>query len=253
MSTKAIRKSIFSSALHGAVLAYTMFVAVELHAAPRGTAGPPEPQTPETMEAQRQQMALDMAAWLPRLVGRFDIQGVVKFNQTEPDIFPQDRELAAEGKADCIAVGEGAGVQCVLNVTWQEIWGTMGEAVEGGVPFLGPAAILFGFDPNASVIRYLLLNTNGIAEAQTGRLYGNTLRFYFETHCESNVTRPTDDNPENRCRRVLGIYAPPAAKYLTLTVDIEPWSNGRGTWSAGPMTSLSFDMRHPRSTEPPVP
>jgi hypothetical protein len=241
-----------------------MLGAMEVHAAPRGAAVPPEPQTPETREAKRQQMERDMTAWLPRLVGRYDLEGVGNFSQL--GVYGEITQRSAEGKADCIAIGDGAGVQCVLHATWLEAWGPGGQPIEGGVPFLGPAAILFGFDPNASVIRYLLLTTDGIAEAETGTLHGNTLRFYFETHCESDarfsltsdsegnpVSDTLPDNPGNRCRRVMGIYAPPEAKYLTMTVDIEPWSQRVGTWAAHPLTTVSFDMRRPRSAEPGAP
>lgn len=241
-----------------ALPACALVVAMAANAAPRGETAPPEPQTPESREARRLQMATEMATWLPRMVGQFTIDGVVEFTQTRAagagpppeEEMPQEEPLQnvrpVSGKADCIAIGAGAGVQCVIHAIWEEEWQSNGLPVEGGVSSIGPAAILYGFDPNASVVRYLLLNTNGIAETRTGTLEGNTLRFYFEYRCESNPDPA--DNPNQLCRRVTGLYIPPAAKHVTMTIDLESWSVGLGRWN-DPLTRISVDMRRVAGNE----
>jgi hypothetical protein len=49
---------------------------------PHGIAGPPEPLTPEMIEARRVQMVDNVTVWLPRLVGRYRYEGTVQFFQT---------------------------------------------------------------------------------------------------------------------------------------------------------------------------
>ncbi len=146
---------------------------------------PPNPKHPQGREAQRVQTADEMVRWLPRLVGRFSYTGAVQYFQTlalgaqaQKEYSPDKTYAAgncdetcqasipnvknARGKADCVAIGKGAGVQCVINVTWDQEWGGQGSTVEGGVSFLGPASILYGVDTSASVIRYLLLTTDAL-------------------------------------------------------------------------------------------
>jgi hypothetical protein len=85
-----------------AALLLSAFVAVfaptPALADPRGSGGPPEPLTPERIEARRVQLALDMAAWLPRLAGRFQIEGIIDYNgeTNEDDRAAARREGARE-------------------------------------------------------------------------------------------------------------------------------------------------------------
>ncbi len=183
-------------------------------------------------------------------MGRFDITGVAQFNDGAAQIDPAIPNIhSADGKVDCIRIGDGAGVQCVLYVTWPEQWTTdfmnprrpPGSPVDGGVPFLGPCAILFGFNPQTLQVRYLMLTTDGIAESETGTLNGNTLQFHFETHCESDTNQ--------RCRKVMGLYIPPEGTHITMTVDIEQWT---GSQWADPITRISLDPAPGRSDAQPV-
>ncbi len=223
-------------------------------ATPRMDVPPPEPETPQAREARRVQTAADSAAWLPRMVGRFRYTGIVQFFQTLGPAaqvlkeHPPRKVYAeatcdescqattanvanAEGKGDCIAIGKGPGVQCVLHVVWNEEWSRMGQAVEGGVSFLGPASILYGLVPNTATIRYLLLNTNGIAEAESATLNGDTLRWNFETRCESSTI--------DRCRHVMRIRAPQGSNKTQMNIDIEKWD--AGGWVR--LTSFALDTR----------
>lgn len=234
----------------------------EAGATPRMDVPPPTPETPEEKEARRARAAADSVVWLPRLVGRFKYTGVVEFFQTlKPGAraqkeFPPDKTYAdgtcdetcqadfpnlanAEGKGDCIAIGKGPGVQCMIHVVWNEEWGTYGSAVEGGVSFLGPASILYGLEPNTASIRYLLLNTNGIAEAESGVLNGDTLRWTFDTHCESSTM--------DRCRETTRVRAPPGSDRTQMSIDIEKWDSSTGSWQR--LTTFTLDTR-PLPPEP---
>jgi hypothetical protein len=224
-------------------------------ATPRMDVPPPEPDTPEKKEARRLQAAADMPAWMPRLVGRFKYNGIVQFFQAstpgaEVTEVPSKQKFYSEGTCDeecyssipslreakgmgdCIAIGSGPGVQCVINVVWQEEWTPKGQAVEGGVSFLGPAATIYGFDPMASKIRYLILNTKGIAESETGVLKGDTLSWIFDTHCESSGM--------NRCRQVTRVAALPDGNTIRTSIDIEKWDLRDLRWWR--LTTFSLDM-----------
>jgi hypothetical protein len=52
--------------------------------------------------------------WLRRLVGNFKLDGAIKLGPCE-----SGNCAAITGKIDCIAVGDGPGVQCVINAKWE--------------------------------------------------------------------------------------------------------------------------------------
>ncbi len=197
---------------------------------PRGAPAPP-PLTPEERAARREQEETDMAAWLPRLVGRFKVEGVVSTGGAEGP-------RSATGKVDCIAIGAGSGVQCVLYVTWDEAWGQNGQAVTAGVPYLGPAATLFGLDPNALRIRYMQLDTDGLVTDGAGQLNGNTLAWKFEGYCPSEA--------QALCTQETRIYAPPHGRYLHTTIEISPLGQG----SEGDSATIDLELQPiPREEE----
>jgi hypothetical protein len=236
-------------------------------AQPRGTLAEIPPDTPETREAERQQQAVEMPAWMARLVGRFRYTGVVQFYQAsvpgaEVREFPDRDKIYADGTCDeecftsipslrnakglgdCIAIGAGAGVHCVVHVVWEDEWTPQGMPVDGGVTFLGPAATLYGYDPIASRIRYLILNTRGVAESEAGRLNGNTLSWTFDTHCESDTTE--------RCRQVTKVQALPDGKSVRTYIALEKYDRRSGRWWM--VTSFTLDMNQvPLGTQDLVP
>lgn len=175
----------------------------EVSAVPRGSTVEPEPLTPEEQEARRLQTAAEMAAWLPRLVGRFSIQGIIGGGT---------RPMPIKGAADCIAVGKGPGVQCVLNATW----GAKGDS------FLGPAVILYGMDPAAGMIRYLQLNADGLVRSLAGTgdgpavLSGDTLSWWCVT---DGVPHPCTNLRGNVF--TMRLRAPPDSKFVQMTFDFD--------------------------------
>ena len=102
-------------------------------------------RTPEV----RAQRAAEMDEWLRRLHGRFSIEGPGKRLE------------------DCIGVGSGPGVQCVRSPAH----------VPNRSGVSAPSMIMYGFDPNESGIRYLLVNARSIAESDLGKLSGDSVSF----------------------------------------------------------------------------
>jgi hypothetical protein len=237
----------------GATLACAaMLTPVLAPADPRGIGEAPPLLTPELLEARRAKLSEDMAAWLPRLVGRFRVEGIVDYNgdtnkdndeegpdPADPDSWdpnPTDQPesstvdeydpgdpinplklKSASGSGDCIAIGDGPGVHCLFHVTWDAEWTAMGGPIDGGDPFLAPAMKLFGLEPQAQAIQHLQLDTDGVAELETATLKGNTLSWIYPTRCES------DAKPLVVCRRTSRLYARPGSMVIQWAIDYEKW------------------------------
>ncbi len=184
-----------------------------------------------------------MDVWLKRLVGRYQFEGLVEVVKTEdhrcgqlpPDPANSNPPPPAEpwcssikGKGDCIAIGTGAGVQCVLNVTWQDLYDVnMDDGkvynLPGGVSYLDPAMLLFGLDPGKSGINYLLVDNKGLPEGGLGFVAGN--RATFKTPCVNGpallgAMKPLDP-PARTCDRTIYIDAKPDAKLVFMSIDID--------------------------------
>jgi hypothetical protein len=142
----------------------------------------------------------DPGVWLGRLVGKFRFEGVVGPAEGAP----------ASGTGDCVAIGTGPGVQCILNVTWIDAYPTssLNPPPPGAVSYLDPAVILFGLDPGSSRIRNLVVDNKGLPEHGTGVVKGNVAR--FTSHC---VNEPI------ACERIIGIEARPDARILYMWIE----------------------------------
>jgi hypothetical protein len=194
-----------------------------------------------------------IAAWLRRLVGRYRFEGMVQVDYTEQGTDPEygcvDPETgnprpfckSIQGKGDCVAVGTGPGVQCVLAVEWQDIYEVLypedlvpGEPappvgafnLPGGVSYLDPAMALFGLDPGKSGINYLLVDNKGLPEGGLGFLAGD--RATFKASCVNAAILfngmkppPRGREPPHICERTLRIDAKPEGKLVFMTIDIE--------------------------------
>lgn len=146
------------------------------------------PRGPQETQVRRPPPAtpVEMDAWLRRLVGRFRWEGVL-------DIFPQvgmedgSDMLGVGGISDCIAIGSAAGVQCVLDVRWKELYTHEGEPL--AVPNLTPAMSMFGIDAARERMLYLQVDNKGLPHGGPGSLVGSTADF-------RSVCLSTD--PQNR-------------------------------------------------------
>lgn len=163
--------------------------------------------------------------WLRRLAGGYQVEGLVEVRGKGgcPAYCG-----GIKGKADCVAIGTGPGVQCVLNLAWTDIYETDYEAggifnVPGGVSYLDPAMMLFGLDPGENAIRYLLVDNKGLPEGGPGSNAGN--RATFRTTCVNapalfSAMNP-DGEPYRTCDRTIRFEAKPDASIVYLWIDID--------------------------------
>jgi hypothetical protein len=196
--------------------------------------------------------------WLRRLVGKYRFDGLVHVvargdcAPLPPDPAQQEQMSEAppepycraiKGTGDCVAVGKGPGVQCVLNVFWQDMYELVlqksdagAESVDasptgnfelpGGVAYLDPSMALFGLDPGKSAINYLVVDNKGMPEGGQGDVSGN--RATFKTPCVNAPTLLSAMKPEafnNRmpgsCVRTIHFDARQDSKVVLVTMDID--------------------------------
>jgi hypothetical protein len=199
-----------------------------------------------------------MDVWLQRLVGNFTFEGLVQVvargdcAPLPPDPAKQAQMSEAppepycrtiKGKGDCVAIGKGPGVHCVLNVLWKEMYETVMQKVEagadsvdtsptgvfelpGGAPYLDPSMALFGLNPGNAQIDYLLVNNKGMPEGGPGSVAGN--RATFRTGCVNEAAllaamkqEDFNNRKPSTCERALHFDAKPDAKVLFITMNID--------------------------------
>lgn len=144
-------------------------------------------------------------AWLRRFVGEFSYSGYV---DVRAEGIPRQRN-GITGSASCVAFGEAPGVHCTLNVAWKEVRGPNDEEVPGGVSTLSPAMIQYGLDPDRLGVRFMQVDSRGIAERGNGYLFSNTL----------TTTTPCVGMPD--CQRITKINAHPDGNFIETQIDIE--------------------------------
>lgn len=192
--------------------------------------------------------------WLQRLAGRYQFDGVIEVvfypdrqcaplppdpSQVEnppPPVEPFCRSVS--GMGDCIAIGTGPGIQCILDLKWPDLYevrypepdtldGRTGVfEVPGGVANLSPSMALYGMDPGSSGLRFLLVDGKGIAKGTAGGQTGN--RATFTTPCASSATLlnkmypdQIDNRPPQTCTETVRLDARPDSKVVFMSVDYE--------------------------------
>ncbi|MEO8313476.1 MAG: hypothetical protein ABI645_01665 [Pseudomonadota bacterium] len=172
-----------------------------------------------------------IAEWLKRLRGRFKYDGMVQVGDCVmvpsaaggPPPPPTDNCQGIKGKSDCVGIGDGPGVQCILNVIWQDIFhvnyedGTVTEVL---VSYLDPAMELYGVDPRNSAVTRMMVDNKGRGENGSGFIKGDTAK--FKSRCVSTVVSQTAEE----CFRIVRIEAKPDARllYVWLGTQYEPAS-----------------------------
>lgn len=201
----------------GLMIGVALFAAGEVNAQARGpSVFRQQSVDPADSAATREAKIAELGAWLKRLVGRFHYEGTLDIADSPSS------ERRARGVGDCIGIGDGPGVHCVINVTWPEMkW----PAGRDGVRPLAPAMILYGIDPESLGIRVLQVDGRSIAVSALSVLKGDTLA--FTTPCINEARIPA-------CRRITRIYIPSSSdgNYIRMSLDIEWWT-GRGYERAG--------------------
>jgi hypothetical protein len=188
-----------------------------------GEADSAQPRSPPPKWRDPSGPPTPMETWLVRLVGRYRVEGVIRSSAGVESV---------KGMVDCVTIGAGPGVQCVLNVAWLDIFlispppGNPAGVfnVPGGVSFLNPAMALFGIDPGAAGINYLLVDNKGLAEGGLGSSTGN--RGTFRAPCVNaptlfNAMRPPAFGFYRTCETIIRIDARPDAGVLHLLMDFE--------------------------------
>jgi hypothetical protein len=185
-----------------------------------------------------------MAEWLKRLAGRYTVDGMVHVVQQgdcgtlppdpaveSPPAPPEPPCQPIKGKADCIGIGTGPGVQCILNAMWLDIFntdfenGTMTD-LPGGVSYLDPSMILFGLDPGRAAVNYMLVDSKGLPEGTIGSIVGH--KATFATQCVN--IGPT-------CERVFRVEAREDSSLIYLSIDI------RDSVTRDPITNIVMTLR----------
>ncbi len=144
--------------------------------------------------------------WIRRLLGQYTFEGKVDLGGKGN---PQDR-WTATGTGTCIGFGVAPGVQCEINVRWPQIPGPNGQAIVSGVSDLTPAMILYAMEPDDLGIRYLQVNSKGLAEGATGFIINDTAT--FKTPCV---------NAPEGCQRIIRITAESEGKVIDMQIDTE--------------------------------
>lgn len=151
--------------------------------------------------------ASEIISWMRRLVGQFTYEGHVDLaGQGNPD-----DQQPVQGYGDCVPFGPAPAVQCEIRVSWPEVLAENGESIPGGVSHLDPAMILYGFEPDELGIRYMQVDSKGIAEpGGVGLVIGDTL-----------TSRAPCVNWPGNCQRVARITAEPDLKVIDMRIDFE--------------------------------
>lgn len=183
-----------------------------------------------------------MDEWLGRLVGRYQIDGMIEIpDRCVPPPPPPDGSpppfftplcSSVRGMADCALVGAGPGVHCIFNAKWDDLYEVVYPteqerggvfAVPGGVSNLAPSMTLLGMDPVRSTLNFLLVDNKGLAEGGSGGLRG--ARATIVSTCVNEKTlyqamREPPPPPEE-CRRTTYIEARPGDRFLRFMIEIE--------------------------------
>jgi hypothetical protein len=145
--------------------------------------------------------------WMKRLPGRFIVDGSVTLHGSGSP----DGPLQVQGRSDCAGYFANPAVRCELKIRWPEAKGPAGEALLGGVSALDPANMLYGYERDRAGVRYMLVDSNGIAESALGYLLTEDVL----------VSRTKCVNVPGNCERVVRITAPPDLKEVEMKIDLE--------------------------------
>ncbi len=170
-----------------------------------------------------------IAAWLRRLKGRYRAEGMIWM--------PLDGQRGPiRGSADCAPVGSGAGMHCIFNLQWQDIYQIVMDpdaermgvfSLPGGASYLNPSMLLMGLDPDRQGIGFLLVDNKGLPEGGEGFIAGE--RATFTAPCVNAAQlflamRPEARYAEQRphtCRRITRIDIRPSGRLVNMATHIE--------------------------------
>jgi hypothetical protein len=169
----------------------------------------------------------EIGAWLLRLGDRYRVEGAGNV---------MGRIVTVKGAVDCTAIGAGPGMQCILNISWNdqfEIITDPGQGpvgvfnLPGGVAYLNPSMMLTGLDPGRQGITFLLVDNKGLPEGGPGVIAGD--RATLRAPCVNAPALFLAMNPDARfaerrpdtCERIIRIDARPGSTVVHMATDIE--------------------------------
>lgn len=171
-------------------------------------------------EATRTTRVAQIQTWIRRIPDRFRIEGQVERMGAGGLI-----KGKISGIADCAPVGEGLGVQCILNATWPVVDAadaSFGGLMSGAIPrpspsealrSFHPALLVLGIDPQLAEVRAVLVTDDSIAHTWAGRLDADTLRAIRLTGCRDI---PPPEPQDFRCFQPLELIAEPESRVVTI-------------------------------------
>jgi hypothetical protein len=136
--------------------------------------------------------------WLRQLPGRYNIEGTLS----------QVRDIPVKGASECVAVGAGPGVRCVIVLDAPLI-----------DTHLKPGAYMLGIHVEQPLMHYMTVDDTGAAAVDTAELHGDTAM--FRTACRAGSAR--------RCMATTRITARPGLDKIRLRVEVR--MDGRVTMS----------------------
>jgi hypothetical protein len=220
--------------------------------------GPAGVLDPEARAAQLRQLD----EWLRKLAGRYRIEGTVETpghatvqvvgSSNEMEDLSVATVLSGKviGLADCAGVGEGPGIHCVINATWNSI--DIDIAKLGSRPTISealntftPAMLDIGLNRDPPGIRALLVTDDSISHMWAGKIEGDTLLADRLNDCVTpTLNQPVDDPADPRCLQPLEIRTGPgdgATMILrTPLPEMPPWAE---ITDPKPRLTITFNMR----------
>ncbi len=210
----------------------------EAYAQARGSAiSRTSAEEPRKMEGTvRAAKVAELESFLQRLVGKFRYSGTAKLFYGSTDKGLCEGGLCyinrqVEGSGECLSIGTGAGVRCILNVPWPNFdyptstpktSASSEQYAKWPGPFLDDARIFFGLDADRIALRLLLVDSHSVAFYAQGSLK------------DDRATLTTDCVPPRRCKRIFSIRAKPDSKILELSLELR----GGGATLAGLIFAL---------------
>jgi hypothetical protein len=165
------------------------------------------------MRDGQQAATLDqVGAWLPRLVGKFRLEGSVE----EAGEAGALRRESIRGQADCRHVpgatavsGRAPAVECFLDMLWTPSPAADGAAAQNSTPAPHTAMLVYGYELPVIGLRHMLVDGEGVAEGGAGQLFDNTL-----------VSTSGCARIQGNCQRSVRITAAPDLRSVRMNIDM---------------------------------
>lgn len=163
--------------------------------------------SPVTISAEKPTREVaDLIPFLRRILGQYSVDGKVDLGgQGKPE-----ERWTALGSGYCVGFGIAPGVQCEFNIRWPAVPGPNPEDAMSGITAMTPVMILYGLDTDEIGIRYLQVNSKGLAESATGTMVNDTVT--FKAPCA---------NAAADCQRTTRITARSDSQIVDMQIDTE--------------------------------